>query len=86
MNSSTPHDASRPPLSHEGHEAAVLDAEVGMVLDQLRKYGGTLTREALAEHTDADLWHRGTLDEALAAGAERGVITVVPGGLVQLSE
>ncbi len=57
-----------------------------MVVDQLRKYGGTLTREALAEHTDAHLWHRGTLDEALAAGAERGVITVLPDGLVQLSE
>lgn len=86
MNGSPPSDHSRPPLSHEGHEAAVLDAEVRLVMDQLRKYGGTLSREALAQHTDAHLWHRGTLDEALRAGADQGVIRVLPDGFVELSE
>ena len=81
------HDPSvrRLPTAYQTHAEAVLDAEVGLLVDQLRRFGGTLERRQLARCVDARLWREGTFDRALRAGVERGVLLVMPGDLVRLS-
>ncbi len=69
---------------HQSHRAAVLDAEVRLLVDQLEHYGGTLEREDLARRVDAGVWREGTFDAALNAGVERGILELLPEGLVGL--
>jgi hypothetical protein len=67
----------------DDHHVAVLDAEVRLLVDVLAPFG-VLGREELARRADCRLWHEGTLEAALRAGAKRGVIKLLPEGSVAL--
>ena len=61
----------------------MLDAEVRLLVDVLAPFG-VLGREELARRADCRLWHEGTLEAALAAGVERGLIELLPDGFVAI--
>jgi hypothetical protein len=69
------------PRPRRRHEAAVLDAQVRLSERELAPFG-VLTREELADRADASLWHSGTFEGALRAGARRRLIRLLPGGFV----
>jgi len=66
------------------HNAAVMDAEVRRLADELAKFG-TLTRDDLARGVDAHLWREGTFDDALRQGVKTGRLVLLPGDLVELA-
>ena len=59
------------------HSAAVLEAELRLLIDQQDRYG-VLTRSELARPADARLWHEGSSESALRLGVHRGEIVVLP--------
>lgn len=63
------------------HRAAVLDAEVRLLVHVLAPFG-VLSRDELARRADCRLWHEGTFEAALQVGVERGVIELLPDGFV----
>jgi len=70
--------------SRRDHGAAVMDAEVRLLADELAKFG-TLTRDDLARRVDAHLWREGTFDGALRQGVKTGRLVLLPGDLVELA-
>jgi hypothetical protein len=61
----------------------VMDAEVKLIERTLEPFG-LLSRDDLFHRTDAGLWAEGTFEAALRMAVERGVVSTVPGGLVEL--
>jgi hypothetical protein len=68
----------------QGHSAAVLEAELRLLIDQLDRYG-VMTRSELARRADASLWHEGSSESALRLGVHRGEIVVLPEDFVARS-
>jgi len=69
--------------SGRDHGAAVMDAEVRLLADELAKFG-TLPRDDLARRVDAHLWREGTFESALRQGLEEDRFVLLPGNLVEL--
>ena len=61
----------------QSHSAAVLEAELRLLIDQLDRYG-VLTRSELVRRADASVWHEGGFESALRLGVQRGEIVVLP--------
>ena len=74
---------ARPVLAHPDHNASLLDAEVRLLVRELTPFR-VLIRQQLARRVNADIWHAGTFDAALRAGAQRGAIQLLPFGFVAL--
>jgi hypothetical protein len=75
-------DFGRPALARRArHRAAVLDAEVELLVDVLSPFG-VLSRADLGRRADCRFWPAGTFDGALRSGVERGVIELLPHGFV----
>jgi hypothetical protein len=68
-----------------GHDAAVLGAEVRLLVDVLSPFG-VLSRDELARRAEASLWHEGSFESALCAAARQGVIELLPEGFVAVRE
>lgn len=59
------------------HSAAVLEAELRLLIDQLDRYG-VPTRRELARPADASPWHERSFESALRLGVHRGEIVCFP--------
>jgi hypothetical protein len=74
-------DLGRARRARDRHRAAVMDAEVRLLVDLLSPFG-VLSRAELGRRADCRLWHEGAFDAALRSGVERGVIELLPHGFV----